>query len=79
MPDPTFAAAYLEVAEDALRIHGVLAPGQAIRAALNIGVAIAISLQEGVDVLREINDALHDVDKSVDARLEAIDDTLERQ
>ncbi len=56
MPDPNFAAAYLERAEDALR-DDALYPTQAIRAALNIGVAIAISLQETVDVLREVNDA----------------------
>lgn len=60
MTAPDFAAAYIEAAEDALRINAASSPAPAIRAALNIGVAIAISLQETVDLLGTIDDTLQE-------------------
>ncbi len=59
MPDPNIAAAYLERAEDALR-NDTLYPTQIARVALDIGIAIAISLQEAVDSMRSIEDTLQE-------------------
>jgi hypothetical protein len=58
--DPNEAAAYLRHAEVALDDGASSSPAPAIRAALHIGVAIAISLQEAVDSMRSIEDTLQE-------------------
>ncbi len=59
MPDPNEAAAYLQRAEEVLNT-ATLYPTQLARTALDIAIAIAISLQEAVDSLRSIEDTMQE-------------------
>ena len=73
MTDPNEAAAYLQRAEEVLDTAN-LYPTQLARTALDIALAVAISLQEAVDSMRSIEDTLQEAV----AQLAAIDGTLER-